>query len=212
MPANGQRLYKEVCQVEDAGDEHDAKPALIDAISKPVEAHIQRLGEFRRHGAVGEPNRALIVTVYHRGRLGVPEVRQDLSLVEGDAGSGEDTGDLGLAHEGDDHRDTCGMGGDGVVDGGFGVRGEEIRGAAQAHVVGGAGDKTCVGTGKVGGIRIHPQDHIESPIDLASIEMGGDIAKKTIEARNDEEGRGCQFAGKGAFGGKDAAVHAASVL
>jgi len=34
------------------------------------------------------------------------------------------------------------MGGDGVVDGGFGVRGEEIRRAAHAHVVDGAGDGT----------------------------------------------------------------------
>ena len=104
------------------------------------------------------------------------------------------------------------MGGDGVVDGGFGVRGEEIRRAAHAHVVDGAGDGTCAGTGKVGGIRMHPQDHIGSPIDLAGIGMGGDIAEKTIETRHGGEGRGCLFAGEGAGGGKDAAVHAASVV
>ncbi len=212
MPANGQRLGKEICQVEDAGDEHDAKLALIHAISEPVEAHIQGLGEMWRHGAVGEPDRALIVAIYHSGRLGVPEVCQDLSLVEGDAGSGEDTGDFGLGHKGDDHMDACGMRGDELVDGGFGVRGEEIRRAAHAHVVDGAGDRTCAGTGKVGGIRMHPQDHIGSPIDLAGIGMREDIAKKTIETRHGGKGRGCLFAGDGAGGGKDAAVHAAPVV
>ncbi len=35
---------------------------------------------------------------------------------------------------------------------GASVRGEEIRRAPNAHVVDGAGDGTCAGTGKVGGI------------------------------------------------------------
>jgi hypothetical protein len=59
---------------------------------------------------------------------------------------------------------------------------------------------------------MYPQDHIGSPIDLAGIGMGGDISKKTIEARHSGEGRGCLFAGEGAGGGKDAAVHAAPVV
>ncbi len=99
-----------------------------------------------------------------------------------------------------------------MVYGGVGVRGEEVRRAAHAHVVDGAGDGTCAGTGKVGGIRMHPQDHIGSPIDLAGIGMGGDIAEKTVETRHGGEGRGCLFAGEGAGGGKDAAVHAAPVV
>ena len=106
MPANGQRLGKEVCQVEDAGDEHNAKLALIHAISEPVEAHIQGLGKFWRHGAVGEPDRALVVAIDDSGRLGVPEVGQDLSLVEGDTSGDEDAGDLGLGDERDDHGDA----------------------------------------------------------------------------------------------------------
>ncbi len=74
-----------------------------------------------------------------------------------------------------------------MVDGGLGGQGEKNRRAP--HVVDGAGDGTCAVTGKVGGIRMHPQDHIGSPIDLAGIGMGGDIAKKTIETRHGGEGR-----------------------
>ncbi len=104
------------------------------------------------------------------------------------------------------------VGGNGMVDGGFGVRGEEIRRAPHAHVVDGVGDGSCAGTGKIGGIRMYPQDHIGSPIDLVGIGMGGDIAQKTIETRHGGEGRGCPFAGEGAGGRKDTAVHAASVV
>jgi hypothetical protein len=59
---------------------------------------------------------------------------------------------------------------------------------------------------------MHPQDHIGSPIDLAGIGVGGDIAEKPIKTRHGGEGRGCLFAGEGAGGGKDATVHAASVV
>ncbi len=79
------------------------------------------------------------------------------------------------------------MGGNRVVGWGVGVDGEEICRAP--HVVDGAGDRTCAGTGKVGGIQMYPQDHIGRPIDLAGIGMGGDISKKTIETRHGGKGR-----------------------
>ncbi len=59
---------------------------------------------------------------------------------------------------------------------------------------------------------MHPQNLIGSPIDLAGIGMGGDIAQKTIKTRHGGKGRGCLFAGESTGGGKDAAFHAASVV
>jgi hypothetical protein len=80
------------------------------------------------------------------------------------------------------------------------------------HVVDGASDGTCAGTGKVGGIRMHPPDHIGSPIDFAGVGMGGDISDQTIETRHGGEGGGCLFTGESAGGGEDAIVHAAPVV
>ncbi len=75
---------------------------------------------FGRHGAVGEPDRALVITVDNGRRLGVPKIGQYLLLIQSDAGGGEDTGNFGLGNEGDNHGNARGMGGDGVVDGGLG--------------------------------------------------------------------------------------------
>ncbi len=56
------------------------------------------------------------------------------------------------------------------------------------------------------------KDHIGSPIDLASIWMGGDEAKKTVKAGHGGEGGGGLFRGEGACRGEDARVHAAPVV
>ena len=88
-----------------------------------------------------------------------------------------------------------------MVDEGLGVDGGKVDEAP--HVVYGACKRTCAGTGKVGGVRMDPQDHIGS---LAAIGMRGDIAQKTIETRNSGEGRGCLFTGEGAGGGEDPMV------
>jgi hypothetical protein len=80
------------------------------------------------------------------------------------------------------------------------------------HIVDGACDGTCAGTGKVGGVRMYWQDHIGSPINLADIGMGEDLAKKTIGAIHSGEGKGCLFIGEGAGGGEDSVVHAAPIV
>ncbi len=56
------------------------------------------------------------------------------------------------------------------------------------------------------------KDHIGSPIDLASILMRGDEAKKTIEAGHGGEGGRDLFSGKGAGGREDTRIHAAPVV
>ncbi len=71
-----------------------------------MKSHVQGLAELGRHGPIGEPNRALVIAVDNGGRLRVPEIGQNLPLIKGDAGSGEDAGDFGLRNEGDDHGDA----------------------------------------------------------------------------------------------------------
>ncbi len=50
--------------------------ALIHTIAEPVEAHVQGLAQLGRHGAVGQPNRAFVITIDNGGRLGVAEIGQ----------------------------------------------------------------------------------------------------------------------------------------
>jgi hypothetical protein len=91
-----QRVSKKVGQVEDAGDEHEAKLALIHEVTEPIETHVQGLSVLWRHGVVGEPDRALVIAVDNGGRLGVAEIGQYLALIQGNAGGGKDTSDFGL--------------------------------------------------------------------------------------------------------------------
>ncbi len=56
------------------------------------------------------------------------------------------------------------------------------------------------------------KDHIGSPIDLASIRMRGDKAKKTVEASHGGEGGGDLFSGEGADGREDTHIHTAPVV
>ncbi len=54
---------------------------------------------------------SFVVTIDDGGRLGVPEIGQDVSLVEGDAGGGKDAGDFGLDDKGYNHPQGCGWSG-----------------------------------------------------------------------------------------------------
>jgi hypothetical protein len=50
-PTDRARFCEKIGQVEDSGDEHDAKlVALIHAVAEPIEAHVQGLAEYWRHG------------------------------------------------------------------------------------------------------------------------------------------------------------------
>jgi hypothetical protein len=75
--------------------------------------------------------------------LGVAEVSEDVSLVDGDRGSHEEAAVFGLRDEGANDRDAGRVGGDGVVDGV--VREEGHRWTA--HVMGGASDGPSSWTG-----------------------------------------------------------------
>jgi hypothetical protein len=69
VKADRQGLSTEICQIVDARDKHDAELALIDAITEPGKAHVRGLAHPKRHCAIGEPNRALVIAVDTGGRL-----------------------------------------------------------------------------------------------------------------------------------------------
>jgi hypothetical protein len=46
-----------------------------------------------------------------------------------------------------------------------------MEGVGGAKVVKGAGDRASIGAGEIGGIRMDSQDHVGSPIDLATVRM-----------------------------------------
>jgi hypothetical protein len=88
------------------------------------------------------------------------------------------------------------------------VNGGVLVGEGGPEVMKGAG----AGWGEIGRIRMDPQDHIGSPIDLPDIRMGGDKTEQTVETGDSGEGRGRLFRGEGTGCQKDAGVHAATVV
>ncbi len=114
------------------------------------------------------------------------KVREDCSLVDGDACCREEAAVFGLRDEGAHDRDAGRVGGDGVVDG---VVGEEVR-RVVAHVVGRASDRPSSGTGEIRRIQMDAQNHLGGPIDFAPIRMGRDEAEETVKSGHDGEGGG----------------------
>ncbi len=92
------------------------------------------------------------------------------------------------------------------------VNGGVLVGEGRPEVMEGAGYRAGAGSGEIGRIRMDPQDHIGSPIDLPAIRMGGDKTEQTVDTGDSGEGRGRLFGGEGTGGLKDAGVHAAAVL
>jgi hypothetical protein len=56
------------------------------------------------------------------------------------------------------------------------------------------------------------KDHIGSPIDLAPIRMGRDVAEETVKAGHGGEGGGDLFGGESTGRGEDASVDTAAVV
>jgi len=140
--------------------------------------------------------------------LRVPEVGEDIPLVDRYSGRREEAAVLGLRDEGADDRDAGRVGGDGVVDGV--VREEGHRWTA--HVVGGASDGPSSRTGEVGGIRMNAQDHLGCPIDLASIRMRRDKGQETVEAGHGGKSGGDLLGGESTGRSEDASVNTATIV
>jgi hypothetical protein len=93
----------------------------------------------------------------------VPKVREDLPLVDGDPSGGKENGVLTLL------RRSWGV----VGKGNGGVVGKSrVEGVGRAKLVEGSGDRASIGAGEIGGIRMDSQDHVGSPIDLATMTFG----------------------------------------
>ena len=69
---------------------------MTDAIADPIETHIDGLRFFRTDCAVGETNVAFVVTKNGSRGLGVPEVGEDVALVNAKLGVGVGGGILNL--------------------------------------------------------------------------------------------------------------------
>jgi hypothetical protein len=98
-----------------------------------------------------------------------------------------------------------------VVNGGIVGEGR-VEGVGRAEVVKGASDRAGIGAREIGGVRMDSQDHVGSPIDLATIRMGRDKAEKAVKAREGCKGGGGLFGGEGAGRREDASVDAAPVV
>ena len=94
-----------------------------------------------------------------------------------------------------------------------GIVGEgRVEGVGRAEVVKGAGDRAGIGAREIGGVRMDSQDHVGSPIDLATIRMRREKAEKAVKAREGCKGGGGLFGGEGAGRREDTSVDAAPVV
>jgi hypothetical protein len=88
---------------------------LSDAVTDPVEAHIEGLGHFLGDGGVGDAHGALVITIEWSRRLDMAEIFQDLSFVGGYSGRREDAGVLRFCNKRTNDGNFGRMGRDGVI-------------------------------------------------------------------------------------------------
>jgi hypothetical protein len=65
-----------------------------------------------------------------------------------------------------------------------------VERVGKTKIVKGAGDRASIGAREIRGIQMDAQNHIGSPIDLATIRVGRDETKTTVETRDGCEGGG----------------------
>ena len=94
---------------------HDDELALSDAVTDPVEAHIEGLGHFLGDGGVGNAHGALVITIEWSRRLDMSEILQDLSFVGGYSGRREDASVLRFCNKRTNDGNFGRMGRDGVI-------------------------------------------------------------------------------------------------
>ena len=93
-----------------------------------------------------------------------------------------------------------------------GVNGVGDKSVSGAKPMKGAGDRAGSRTREVRRIRMDAQDHIGSPIDLATIRMLGNKPKQASESRHSGVSGGRLFGRESTRGWKDAGVHAPPIV
>ncbi len=112
---------------------HDDELSLMNAVTGPVEAHIEGLGHFLGDGGVGDAHGALVNTTEGSRRLDMSNICQDLSFVGGYSGRREDSGVLRFCNKRANDGNFGRMGRDVVVyPRGVKVGAEEVIGARDA--------------------------------------------------------------------------------
>ncbi len=86
------------------------------------------------------------------------------------------------------------------------------KGVCRAKPMKRAGDRAGSRTREVRSIRMDAQDHIGSPIDLATIRMLGNKPKQTSEARHSGESGSRLFGSESTRGLKDSGIHAPPIV
>ncbi len=84
MASNREGLGGKIRNILQARQMHDDELALSDAVTDPVEAHIEGLGHFLGDGGVlGDAHGALVITIEWGRRLDMSKICQNLSFVGG---------------------------------------------------------------------------------------------------------------------------------
>ncbi len=144
MLVNRQRLGKIIRKVEHTGYMLDAELSLMNAILKPMKAHVYALRQLGDDGAMSETDGKFVVAQDRGWWLRVAKVAEDATLFGGNFCGGKEAPVFGLLDRGANDGDTVGAARDGCVDKGGHVE--------AAQIVVGTTDATRFGSRQIGGI------------------------------------------------------------
>ena len=169
MDVNRERLGEEVCEIVGALTPLDDELALTDAVTDPVEAHVDGFGTVELDSVVGYADRTGVVTENDSGRLGIAECSSDSAKPRACAGEGVEAGVFALGDRSDDHIKDAAM----DVHSAVNVSG---RGGV-AKVGDTTGYTTRTRTGEMGSVRLHVENHVTACEHQLVVWVGGCIGE-----------------------------------
>ena len=204
MTEDGQSFGEKVGNVYGPRNEEHAELSLLNPVSQPMEAHVERFRHLQRDAAIGQTDSDFVVAKYWRRRLRVSHVVKYLSLVRRDARGGESAGVLCFGDERANNRDACGVGRYRVIErSGVGQVAEKVRAA---------GDTSGRRAGEVGGVGEATENHLGGAVNLAPVWVGGGVPEEMVETEHGLGGRVRLLGRKGAGSGQETGIHGATVV